>query len=239
MKPLVIIPTYNESENLPRLLDRVAEALPQGDVLVVDDNSPDGTGRLADERASADARVHVLHRAGKEGLGKAYLAGFRWALERDYTHIFEMDADFSHDPAMLPVFLAAAARADLVLGSRWVAGGGTVDWPLSRQLISRAGSLYARTILGVGVRDLTGGFKCFNRRVLEAIDLDTVQTRGYGFQIELTYRATTRGFTVVEVPIRFADRVAGQSKMSARIMAEAFTMVWKLRYDHLRAGSTR
>ena len=239
MKPLVIIPTFNESENLPRLLDRVAEALPQGDVLVVDDNSPDGTGRLADERASADARVHVLHRAGKEGLGKAYLAGFRWALERDYTHIFEMDADFSHDPAMLPVFLAAAARADLVLGSRWVAGGGTVDWPLSRQLISRAGSLYARTILGVGVRDLTGGFKCFNRRVLEAIDLDTVQTRGYGFQIELTYRATTRGFTVVEVPIRFADRVAGQSKMSARIMAEAFTMVWKLRYDHLRAGSTR
>ena len=239
MKPLVIIPTFNESENLPRLLDRVAEALPQGDVLVVDDNSPDGTGRLADERASADARVHVLHRAGKEGLGKAYLAGFRWALERDYTHIFEMDADFSHDPAMLPVFLAAAARADLVLGSRWVAGGGTVDWPLSRQLISRAGSLYARTILGVGVRDLTGGFKCFNRRVLEAIDLDTVQTRGYGFQIELTYRATTRGFTVVEVPIRFADRVAGQSKMSARIMAEAFTMVWKLRYDHLRAGSAR
>ncbi len=239
MKPLVIIPTYNESENLPRLLDRVAEALPQGDVLVVDDNSPDGTGRLADERASADARVHVLHRAGKEGLGKAYLAGFRWALERDYTHIFEMDADFSHDPAMLPVFLAAAERADLVLGSRWVAGGGTVDWPLSRQLMSRAGSLYARTILGVGVRDLTGGFKCFNRRVLEAIDLDTVQTRGYGFQIELTYRTTTRGFTVVEVPIRFADRVAGQSKMSARIMAEAFTMVWKLRYDHLRAGSTR
>jgi dolichol-phosphate mannosyltransferase len=239
MKPLVIIPTFNESENLPRLLDRVAEALPQGDVLVVDDNSPDGTGRLADERASADARVHVLHRAGKEGLGKAYLAGFRWALERDYTHIFEMDADFSHDPAMLPVFLAAAERADLVLGSRWVAGGGTVDWPLSRQLISRAGSLYARTILGVGVRDLTGGFKCFNRRVLEAIDLDTVQTRGYGFQIELTYRATTRGFTVVEVPIRFADRVAGQSKMSARIMAEAFTMVWKLRYDHLRAGSAR
>ena len=130
MKPLVIIPTFNESENLPRLLDRVAEALPQGDVLVVDDNSPDGTGRLADERASADARVHVLHRAGKEGLGKAYLAGFRWALERDYTHIFEMDADFSHDPAMLPVFLAAAERADLVLGSRWVAGGGTVDLPL-------------------------------------------------------------------------------------------------------------
>jgi dolichol-phosphate mannosyltransferase len=234
MKPLVIVPTYNEAENLPRLLDRVFDALPAGEVLVVDDNSPDGTGKLADERASRESRLHVLHRAGKEGLGKAYLAGFAWALERDYTHIFEMDADFSHDPAMLPKFLEAARDADLVLGSRWVEGGGTVDWPLSRQLVSRAGSLYARTILGVEVRDLTGGFKCFNRRVLAALDLDSIQTRGYGFQIELTYRAHTQGFKVVEIPIQFADRVAGQSKMSARIMTEAFTMVWKLRFGGTR-----
>ena len=228
-KPLIVVPTYNECENLPPLLDRIFEVVPDIDVLVVDDNSPDGTGGLADARAAGNPRIHVLHRAGKEGLGKAYLAGFKWALERDYTHIFEMDADFSHDPATLPRFLEAAKTADLVLGSRWVEGGGTVGWPLQRQLLSKGGSLYARTVLGVDIRDLTGGFKCFHRRVLTAIDLDSVQTRGYGFQIELTFRALRHGFKVVEIPIRFADRVAGQSKMSFRIMSEALTMVWKLR----------
>ncbi|MCK6569548.1 polyprenol monophosphomannose synthase [Myxococcota bacterium] len=229
-KPLIVVPTYNERENLPPLLDRIFEVVPQVEVLVVDDNSPDGTGALADARAATDGRIHVLHRAGKEGLGKAYIAGFKWALERDYTHVFEMDADFSHDPATLPRFLEAADQADVVLGSRWVEGGGTVGWPLRRQLLSKGGSLYARTVLGVDIRDLTGGFKCFHRRVLAAMDLDAIQTRGYGFQIELTWRALRQGFKVVEIPIRFADRVAGQSKMSMRIMSEAFTMVWKLRF---------
>lgn len=229
-KPLIVVPTYNERENLPPLLDRIFEVVPQVEVLVVDDNSPDGTGALADARAATDGRIHVLHRAGKEGLGKAYIAGFKWALERDYTHVFEMDADFSHDPATLPRFLEAADQADVVLGSRWVEGGGTVGWPLRRQLLSKGGSLYARTVLGVDIRDLTGGFKCFHRRVLAALDLDAIQTRGYGFQIELTWRALRQGFKVVEIPIRFADRVAGQSKMSMRIMSEAFTMVWKLRF---------
>ena len=229
VRPLIIVPTFNERENLPSLLDRVLEIVPFVNILVVDDNSPDGTGTLADDRAATDKRIHVLHRAGKEGLGKAYIAGFRWALERDYTHIFEMDADFSHDPAALPRFLEAAKTADLVLGSRWVEGGGTVGWPAQRRLLSQGGSLYARTVLGVGIRDLTGGFKCFHRRVLAALDLDHIQTKGYGFQIELTYRALRQGFKVVEIPIRFADRVAGQSKMSFRIMSEAFTMVWKLR----------
>ncbi|MCA9545804.1 MAG: polyprenol monophosphomannose synthase, partial [Myxococcales bacterium] len=184
-KPLVVVPTYNEAENIEALLDAVHAHLPEGHVLVVDDGSPDGTGALADARAATDGRVHVLHRTEKAGLGRAYLAGFAWGLARDYTHIFEMDADFSHEPAMLPVLLARAQTADLVLGSRWAPGGGTVNWPLHRQLISKGGSLYARTILGVGIRDLTGGFKCFNRRVLAGIDLDAVQTVGYGFQIEL------------------------------------------------------
>lgn len=229
VRPLVVIPTYNERENLPGLLDAVHAALPVADVLVVDDNSPDGTGQLADARAAGDGRVFVLHRAGKQGLGRAYLAGFEWALERDYSHVFEMDADFSHDPRALPVLLAATETADVALGSRWVAGGGTVGWPLKRQLISRGGSLYARAVLGVGVKDLTGGFKCFRRAVLEGIDLGAVATVGYGFQIELTWRALQKGFVVVEVPIRFVDRVAGQSKMSGAIFREALAVVWKLR----------
>lgn len=230
VRPVVVIPTYNESENLPALLDAVHAALPMADVLVVDDNSPDGTGRMADERAARDGWVKVLHRPGKQGLGRAYLAGFAWALERDYTHVFEMDADFSHDPRALPVLLDATREADVALGSRWVAGGGTVGWPLKRQLLSRGGSLYARTVLGVGIRDLTGGFKCFRRAVLEAIELDSVVTVGYGFQIELTWRALQKGFAVVEVPIRFVDRVAGQSKMSGAIFREALAVVWKLRF---------
>lgn len=228
-RPLIVIPTYNERDNLPSLLDAVHGAMPEAHILIVDDGSPDGTGALADARAAADERVHVMHREGKQGLGTAYIAGFRWGLERDYTHIFEMDADFSHDPRALPVLLEATADADVALGSRWVRGGGTVGWPLKRQLLSRGGSLYARTILGVDIKDLTGGFKCFRREVLETIDLDRVATKGYGFQIELTWRALQKGFRIVEVPIRFVDRVAGQSKMSSAIFREALTVVWKLR----------
>jgi dolichol-phosphate mannosyltransferase len=201
------------------------------DVLVVDDGSPDGTGTLADELAARDPRVNVLHRVRKEGLGKAYLAAFGWALERDYGLVLEMDADFSHDPRHLPALLAGAQEADLVLGSRYVPGGGTVNWGLGRRIISRGGSLYARTILGVAVRDLTGGFKCFRREVLEAIDLATVECSGYAFQIELTYRALRRGFRVVEVPIVFADRRVGQSKMSRRIVLEAIRKVWSIRFS--------
>ncbi len=228
-RPLIVIPTYNEKDNLPSLLDAVHGAMPFAHVLVVDDNSPDGTGDLADTRAEQDAWVKVLHREGKQGLGTAYIAGFKWGLERDYTHIFEMDADFSHDPRSLSALLEATQTADVALGSRWVKGGGTVGWPLKRQLLSRGGSLYARTILGVGIKDLTGGFKCFRREVLQTIDLDGVATKGYGFQIELTWRALQKGFKVVEVPITFVDRVAGQSKMSGAIFKEALTVVWKLR----------
>src|SRR5512137_1304657 len=207
----------------------VLASAPSCDVLVVDDNSPDGTGRIADELAAADPRVHVLHRAGKEGLGKAYLAAFAWALARDYGLVLEMDCDFSHDPKYLPGMLAAAGEADLVLGSRYVEGGGTVNWGWLRKLISRGGSLYARTILGLSVRDLTGGFKCFRREVLEAIDLASVECTGYAFQIELTYRAARRGFRIRELPIVFADRRVGHSKMSRRIVLEAIRKVWSIR----------
>src|SRR5262249_50476043 len=215
------------------------EHLPEADLLVVDDNSPDGTGQLADQIAQRDPRVSVLHRSGKLGLGTAYIAGFKWALSREYQFVFEMDCDFSHDPRYLPALLARArAGADLVLGSRYVDGGGTVNWGPLRKLISRGGSLYARTILGVGVRDLTGGFKCFRRSLLEAIDLDSVSAQGYGFQIELTYRALRQGFRVEEVPIVFVDRRVGQSKMSKKIFLEALTLVWKLRLGDV-AGVAR
>ena len=227
---LVIVPTYNERENLPLIVGAVHEHLPEADLLIVDDNSPDGTGQLADELAANDAKVTVLHRAGKLGLGTAYVAGFKHALGRDYQYVFEMDCDFSHDPKYLPVLLARArAGADLVLGSRYVDGGGTVNWGPMRKLISRGGSLYARTVLGIGVRDLTGGFKCFRRATLEKLDLDSVSAQGYGFQIEMTYRAVKQGFRVEEVPIVFVDRRVGQSKMSKKIFLEAFTLVWKLR----------
>lgn len=228
-KPVVCLPTYNERENLDAIVAAILAAAPSVDVLVIDDNSPDGTGQLADAWAAREPRVKVLHRAGKEGLGKAYLAGFAWALERGYGLVLEMDADFSHDPQYLPALLAAAETADLVLGSRYVAGGGTVNWGVGRKILSRGGSLYARTILGVGVRDLTGGFKCFRREVLEAIDLPGVECTGYAFQIELTYRALCRGFTVKEVPIVFADRRVGHSKMSKRIVLEAVRKVWSIR----------
>jgi len=227
---LVCIPTYNERENVESIVRAVLEADPRVDVLVVDDGSPDGTGELADALARASPRVHVLHREGKAGLGKAYLAAFRWALERNYRFVLEMDADWSHHPRYLPTLLdRASSDADLVLGSRWVPGGGTLNWGLGRQFISRGGSLYARLILGLGIRDLTGGFKCFRAEVLRAIDLDTVNSTGYAFQIELTYRALRRGFRVVEVPIVFEDRRVGQSKMSRAIVFEALAMVWKIK----------
>jgi dolichol-phosphate mannosyltransferase len=227
---LIIVPTYNERDNLQALIDAVHASLPEADLLVVDDASPDGTGQLADEIAARDNRVSVLHRAGKQGLGTAYVAGFRWALARSYEYILEMDCDFSHDPKHLPLLVGTArSGADLVLGSRYVAGGGTVNWGVMRKIISRGGSLYARTILGVPVRDLTGGFKCFRRHVLEAIDLDRVAAQGYGFQIELTWRTIRQGFHVVEVPIVFVDRRVGQSKMSKKIFLEALTLVWRLR----------
>jgi dolichol-phosphate mannosyltransferase len=229
-RALVCIPTYNEADNLEPITRAVLEAEPRVDILVVDDNSPDGTGKLADALATKEPRIRVLHREKKEGLGRAYLAAFRWALAEGYTYIIEMDADFSHDPRYLPTLLdTAEAGADLVLGSRYVTGGGTVNWGIGRQMISRGGSLYARTILGVGIHDLTGGFKCFHRRVLEAIELDAVKSTGYAFQIELTYRTLKKGFTVREIPIVFEDRRVGQSKMSRKIFLEALTMVWKLR----------
>jgi len=231
----VVLPTYNERENIPQIVPAILAASPALDVLVVDDNSPDGTGTLADELAAQNPRARVLHRERKEGLGRAYLAGFAQALAAGYGRILEMDADFSHDPARLPVLLAT--DADLVLGSRYVPGGNTANWGRGRRLLSRGGSLYARTILGVPIRDLTGGFKCFRRRVLEALDLGSVRSSGYAFQIELTYRAIRRGFKVVEVPITFVDRRVGKSKMSRRIVAEALWMVWKIRFDP--AANTR
>jgi dolichol-phosphate mannosyltransferase len=231
---LVIVPTYNERDNLPEIVAAVHEHLPEADLLVVDDNSPDGTGALADELAARDGKVHVLHRAGKQGLGTAYVAGFKWALDRrsgrDYQFLFEMDCDFSHDPKYLPLMLARARDgADLVLGSRYVDGGGTVNWGPMRKMISRGGSFYARTILGIGVRDVTGGFKCFRRATLEKLDLDSVSAQGYGFQIEMTYRTIKHGMRVEEIPIVFVDRRVGQSKMSKKIFLEALTLVWKLR----------
>ncbi|HEY6002600.1 MAG TPA: polyprenol monophosphomannose synthase [Anaeromyxobacter sp.] len=230
-RAVICLPTYDERDNIGPILAAIHDVVPDIDVLVIDDGSPDGTGELADRIAARDPRVKVLHRTRKEGLGRAYLAGFAWALERGYELVLEMDADFSHDPRYLPVLLAKARQADLVLGSRYVPGGGTVSWGLGRKLVSRGGSLYARTILGVPVRDLTGGFKCFRRAVLEAIDLATVECSGYAFQIELTYRALRKGFVVVEVPIVFTDRRVGRSKMSRRIVLEAMRKVWSMRFS--------
>jgi dolichol-phosphate mannosyltransferase len=232
--PVVLLPTYNEADNLEIILGRILAAQPRFHVAVIDDNSPDGTGQLAQDWAKSDPRVHVVHRARKEGLGRAYLHGFEWALgsEAGYTHIFEMDADLSHDPAYLePLLGACRDGADVAIGSRWVAGGGTRGWSLFRRTLSRGGSLYARTVLGVGVRDLTGGFKCFRRSVLEAIPLREVATIGYGFQIEMTYRALRQGFRVTEIPIVFPDRVHGESKLSLAICMEGVTSVWRLRRD--------
>lgn len=230
---LIIIPTYNESDNIEKLLDLISRTDPAAHVLIVDDNSPDRTYEIVERlmQTSYPGRLFLLKRAGKLGLGTAYIAGFKWALARDYDYIFEMDADFSHDPKYLPAFLAAIEQNDLVLGSRYVPGGGVKNWGLLRKFISRGGSLYARTILGLSLRDLTGGFKCFRRQVLEAIDLDSVKSNGYSFQIEMTYRARCQGFRICETPIVFEDRTAGKSKMSRKIFLEAVLMVWKLRLD--------
>jgi dolichol-phosphate mannosyltransferase len=230
-RALVIVPTYNESDNITRIVPLILQQDSRLEVLVVDDNSPDGTGKLADELAAADPRVHVLHRAGKEGLGRAYLAGFRWALERPYGFIFEMDADFSHDPVHLPEFLAAIRDADLVLGSRYRDGKVTVvNWPISRLLLSYGANIYARAITGIHLGDATGGFKCFRREVLEAIPLDKVRSNGYAFQIEMSFRAWKRNFRIAEIPIVFHDRTEGESKMSKGIVREAIWMVWRLRW---------
>ena len=229
-RALVVVPTYNESMNLPQIVPQILAQDPRIDVLVVDDNSPDGTGRMADEMASANPRVHVLHRPGKQGLGTAYLAGFRWALERPYEFIFEMDADFSHDPAHLKDFLKAAEGADLVLGSRYLAGRVTVvNWPMGRLLLSYFANVYARWVTGLRIWDLTGGFKCFRRRVLVAIDLSQVRSNGYAFQIEMSVRARRKKFRLAEVPIVFVDRTEGQSKMHGGIVREAVWMVPRLR----------
>jgi dolichol-phosphate mannosyltransferase len=233
----VCVPTYNEVENLEPLVRRLGEMLDttRDRVLVIDDNSPDGTGAAADELARELGWVDVLHRPAKEGIGPAYLSGFRRSLAEGAGLILEMDCDFSHDPAAVPSLIAACeAGADLALGSRYVPGGSTVNWGFGRRLVSRGGSFYARTMLGVSVRDLTGGFKCFRRTALEAIDLDAIAARGYGFQIETTYRILRQGLQVVEVPITFADRRVGASKMTGSIIVEAMLQVPRLRYRALR-----
>jgi dolichol-phosphate mannosyltransferase len=237
----LVLPTYNEAENIEAIvhaaLPELARASPEHRVLVVDDNSPDGTGQIADRLAAESPNVEVLHRLTKDGLGRAYLAGFGRAQVGGAELILEMDSDFSHDPKDLPRLIEAASDADLVLGSRYVPGGGVVDWGLRRRLLSRGGSWYARRILGVSVRDLTGGFKCFHRRVLERLDFDGIDTYGYGFQIELTYRAIRAGFTVREIPIVFRDRERGTSKMSPMIAAEAVLKVPALRFGSRRVRS--
>lgn len=230
---LVVIPTYNELQNLPQIVPEVLRQDPRIEVLVVDDGSPDGTGKLADRMGEEDPRVHVLHRQAKEGLGKAYLAGFRWALERDYDFIFEMDADFSHDPKYLSHFLTAIEDADLVIGSRYKTGVNVINWPMSRLLLSYGANLYAHWVTGLPLTDSTGGFKCFRRSVLATLELDRVRSNGYSFQIEMSFRAWKRGFRLQEIPIVFVDRVEGQSKMNKRIVREAIWMVWWLRLRSL------
>jgi dolichol-phosphate mannosyltransferase len=229
-RALVVIPTYNEAVNLPSLVPQILAQDPRLEVLVVDDASPDGTGRLVDEMAQGNTRVHALHREAKLGLGTAYIAGFQWALERGYDYVFEMDADFSHDPAHLAEFLRAIVNADLVLGSRYLGGKVTVvNWPIGRLMLSYWANVYARWVTGLRIWDLTGGFKCFRRRVLEAIDLSKVRSNGYAFQIEMSVRAWRKGFKLAEVPIVFVDRTEGQSKMNRKIVREAIWVVPRLR----------
>jgi len=227
-KALVIVPTYNERENLPSLVERLLKLPVAVELLVVDDNSPDGTGAMADEFAAKHPFVHVLHRAQKNGLGRAYIAGFKWALERDYECICEMDADFSHDPDDIPRLLEAAQDADCVLGSRYINGIRIINWPLSRLMLSKSAARYVQIVTGMPFTDPTGGFKCFRRRALLAIDLNQVQSNGYSFQIEMTHRLWRQGMKIVEVPIIFTERREGRSKMSGHIIREAFFMVWRL-----------
>jgi dolichol-phosphate mannosyltransferase len=231
IKSLVCIPTYNERENISRLIARIFDELPETEIMIIDDGSPDGTGAIVDEIAAKDPRVHCLHRPGKMGLGTAYIAAFKWALERDYTHCFEMDADFSHDPADLPKLLDAAKEYDIAIGSRFYAGKlSIVNWPLSRLILSLAASLYVRIVVGMKQWDTTTGFKCFRRQVLADLPLDRIKSEGYSFQIEMNFRAIRMGYRVVEVPIVFMDRTAGGSKMSKRIVREAIWRVWQLRF---------
>lgn len=229
---LIVMPTYNERDNLPRMVARLLALPVKVDLLVVDDNSPDGTGKLADELAARHPEVHVLHRAEKNGLGRAYLAGFKWALERGYEFIFEMDGDFSHNPDDVPAFLEAAQDADLVLGSRYVNGIRIINWPLSRLMLSKGAAVYVRFITGMPITDPTGGYKCFRRRALEALNLAEVKSNGYSFQIELTHKLWRSGFRVAEVPIIFTERVQGHSKMSGHIVREALLMVWRLFFQN-------
>ena len=238
-KTLVVVPTYNERENLPPLAQRLL-ALPSAvDVLVVDDNSPDGTGQIADELAKKHPAVHVLHRTEKSGLGRAYIAGFKWALEHGYDFAFELDGDFSHNPDDIPMFLEAARDADLVLGSRYLNGIRIINWPLSRLMLSKCASTYVRVVTGMPFTDPTGGYKCFRRRALEAIDLETIRSNGYSFQIEMTHKLWRQGMKVVEVPIIFTDRFQGRSKMSGHIILEAFWMVWRLWFQNGLRRSAR
>lgn len=230
-RALVIVPTYNERENVLKLIDAVLAQSPIIDILIVDDGSPDGTGALVDERAAVDPRVHIIHRERKLGLGTAYVAGFRWALERPYQFIFEMDADFSHDPQHLPEFLSSIENADLVIGSRYRDRRVTVvNWPIGRLLLSYFANVYARFVTGLPIFDTTAGYKCFRRKVLEAIDLKDVRSNGYAFQIEMHFRVWRKSFRIVEIPIVFVDRTEGSSKMSRKIVREAVWMVWRLRW---------
>jgi dolichol-phosphate mannosyltransferase len=236
MRVLVLIPTYNERENLPRVVSRLHAAVAQAHVLVIDDASPDGTGRVADELASRDERIHVLHRPAKAGLGAAYVAGFAWGIARDYDALVEMDADGSHPPEQLPDLLARLDGADVVLGSRWVEGGRVVDWPRRRELLSRAGNGYARLMLGMPVRDATGGYRVYRRAVLESLALDDVASQGYCFQVDLAWRAWRAGYRIVEVPITFVERVSGVSKMDRSIVTEA---LWRVTVWGVTSGRSR
>lgn len=232
MRVVTIIPTYNEVESLPRTLSRMRTAVPDSDILVVDDNSPDGTGDLADSVAATDDQIHVLHRPGKEGLGAAYIAGFRWGLDAGYDVLVEMDADGSHPPEQLPLLLDAVRNgADLAMGSRWVPGGRVVNWPFYREILSRGGCIYARILLGAPIRDITGGFRAFRRQALEKIDLSAIQSVGYCFQVDLAWKVSLLGLRTVEVPITFVEREYGDSKMSLKIIAESMIRVtqWGLR----------
>ena len=230
-RALVIVPTYNERFNIARLIPAILAQDPSLEILVVDDGSPDGTGAIVDGIATNNPRVHVIHREGKLGLGTAYIAGFRWALERKYDLVFEMDADFSHNPERLPEFLEAIRESDVVLGSRYQDGHvNVVNWPMSRLFLSYGANIYARFVTGLPIFDTTGGFKCFRRNVLESVDLNSVKSNGYAFQIEMSYRAWKRGFRLLEIPIIFVDRTEGVSKMSKKIVREAIWMVWRLRW---------
>lgn len=231
LHPLIIVPTYNEKENLEAMVSAIFSVVPFAEILVVDDGSPDGTGEIADSLAAKDQRVHVLHRTAKEGLGKAYVAGFKWALEREYDRVIEMDCDFSHPPRYLVPMLETSLHAEVVVGSRYVEGGGTENWGLARRVISRGGGIYTRLILGTHIMDPTAGFVCWRPEVLHALPLEELHASGYGFQVELKYRAQRLGFTVEEFPIQFPDRTDGVSKMSKRIVFEAILTVLKLRFS--------